>query len=74
MSVPRCGADAPVRAGPPGPAFLGLDDLHKQADVGVGRGPGAFKMFSRLRASGLYWPIWSRRCKSSSRREYGPGV
>jgi hypothetical protein len=35
-----CGADAPVRAGPPGPPFPRSDGLQQQADVGVGCGPG----------------------------------
>jgi len=33
---PKRGADAPVRAGPPGPALPASD----QADQGVGRRPG----------------------------------
>src|SRR5260370_19039046 len=32
----KCGADALVRAGPPGPAL----PMSDQADQGVGRGPG----------------------------------
>jgi len=44
-----CGADAHVRAGPPGPAASGAEDLAyipkhfcfgEWADEGVGRGPG----------------------------------
>ena len=39
----ECGADALVRAGPPGPAFSLMNQAHlchAQADEGVGRGPG----------------------------------
>ena len=45
LIAPVCinrGADALVRAGPPGPAFSSINDLDlpRQADEGVGRGPG----------------------------------
>ena len=36
VAATKCGADALVRAGPPGPAF----PASEQADQGVGRGPG----------------------------------
>jgi hypothetical protein len=35
-----CGADPPIRAGPPGPA-LPLSTNFAEADEGVGCGPGA---------------------------------